>query len=222
MPDELAGGIARQLGVGVERDDILDGRQDGRLPHDLGKAFARTAAQEGVELRELSPLAFVTHPHAFSGVPAARAVKQEKEVLSVGAIFAVQHLDPGPRPLQQHLISRQNLLRCVAEIRQQGEVKVPVPIREVMNLQGLDEAIDALQAREHRGNDHHRAAIGRDAGGIIQAREQAGFHQQRGQPVHQRHGQLTGTKEENQGEDNEFPSLHVERPGLLHKPERGE
>ena len=37
---KLAGGIARQLSVGVERDDILDGRQDGRLPHDLGKALA--------------------------------------------------------------------------------------------------------------------------------------------------------------------------------------
>ena len=97
-----------------------------------------------------------------------------------------------------------------------------IPIREMMNLQGLDEAINAFQAREHRGNDHHRAAIRRDAGGIIQAREQAGFHQQRGQPVHQRHGQLAGAKEENQGEENEFPSLHFERPGLLHKPERGE
>ena len=159
MPDELPGGIARKLGVGVQRDDILDRRQDGRLPHDLGKAFARTAAEQGVELRELSPLAFVTHPQAFSGVPAARAVKQEEEVLSVGGIFPVQHLDAGPRPLKQHLISRQNLLRRVAEIRQQGEVKVLIPIREMMNLQGLDQAINAFQAREHRGNDHHRAAI---------------------------------------------------------------
>jgi hypothetical protein len=78
--DELPGGFARQLGVGVERDDILDGRQDGRLPHDLGKAAAGTAAQEGVELHELSALALVTHPQAFSGVPAARAMKQEKKV----------------------------------------------------------------------------------------------------------------------------------------------
>ena len=119
-------------------------------------------------------------------------------------------------------ISRQSLLRRVAEIRQQGEVKVRIPIREMMNLQGLDQAINAFQAREHRGHDHHRAAIGSDAGGKIQAREQAGFHQQRGQPVHQRHGQLAGAKEENQGEQNEFPSLHFERLGLLHEPERGE
>ena len=60
--NELTGGITRNLSVGVQRDDILDGRKDGRLPYYLGKAFARTAAEEGIELRELSSLAFVTHP----------------------------------------------------------------------------------------------------------------------------------------------------------------
>ena len=104
----------------------------------------------------------------------------------------------------------------------QGEVKVRISIREMVNLQCLDEAINAFQTREHRGNDHHRSAIGSDAGGIIQARELAGFHQQRGQPVHHRHGQLAGAQEENKGEQNESPSLHFERLGLLHEPERGE
>ena len=120
------------------------------------------------------------------------------------------------------MISRQSLLRGVAEIRQQGEVKVRIPIGQMVNLQGLDEAINPCQAREHRGNDHHRAALGSDAGGKIQAREQAGFHQQRGQPVHQRHGQLAGAKQENKGEENEFPSLHFDRLGLAYKPQRGE
>ena len=60
--DKLTGGITRELSVGVQRDDILDSRKDGRLPDNLGKAFARTAAEEDVELRELSSLAFVTHP----------------------------------------------------------------------------------------------------------------------------------------------------------------
>ena len=51
-----AGGIARHLGVGVERDDILDGRQDGRLPHDLGKGFARTAAEAALNSMSLPRL----------------------------------------------------------------------------------------------------------------------------------------------------------------------
>ena len=37
--DELAGGIARQLGVGVERDDIFDGRQNRRCPRRSRKSI---------------------------------------------------------------------------------------------------------------------------------------------------------------------------------------
>ena len=55
-------------------------------------------------------------------------MKQEKEILSVGQIFAVQHLDPVPRPLQQQAISRENLLGSVAEIGQQTEVKMQIPV----------------------------------------------------------------------------------------------
>jgi hypothetical protein len=51
--DELPGGFARQLGVGVERDDILDGRQDGRLPHDFGKA-----SREPPRRRALNSMSF--------------------------------------------------------------------------------------------------------------------------------------------------------------------
>src|ERR1035437_539132 len=99
-------------------------------------------------------------------------MKQEKEVLPacvaealclhnrvfttarrrpVGWILVVQHLDSSPRPLKQHLISGQNLLRCVAEIRKQGEVKVLISIGEMRDLQCLAEAINAFQACEHGG-----------------------------------------------------------------------
>ncbi len=149
-------------------------------------------------------------------------MKQKEKSLVRGWIFMVQHLDTGYRPLKQYLILGQNLLRRVAKIRQQGEVQVLIPIREMMDFQSLDQAINPGQAREHGGNHHHSPAIGRDAGRIIQAREQAGFHQQRGQPVHQRHGQLAGAKESNKSKEYEFPSLHCQRLGLLHKHERGE
>ncbi len=108
----------------------------------------------------------------------------------------VQHLDAGPRPLQQRFVSGQSLLRRVAEIRQQRKMKVLIPIGEMMDLQSFNETINAFQTVEHGGNDHHRAAIRRDAGGIIQSRERTGFQQERGEPVHQRHGQLTGTNQE--------------------------
>ena len=101
-------------------------------------------------------------------------------------------------------------------------MKVRISIREMMNLQCPDEAINAFQTREHRGNDHHRAAIRSNAGGIIQARELARSHQQRRQPVHHRHGKLAGTEEKNKGEQKDSPSLHFERLSQLHEPERGD
>ena len=103
--DELPGGIARQLRVGVERDDVFDRWKNRGLPDDLGKTFRATAAEQGVELHELSALALVTHPEAFACVPAARPMKQEKEIVPVGCVFAVQHFDSGPRPLEQRLSS---------------------------------------------------------------------------------------------------------------------
>ena len=101
--DELAGGIARQLRVGVEGDDKLDGRQDRSVADDLGKAFAGPAAEQGVELRQLAPLAFVTHPQAFDRVPAARPMEQEEDVRPVGLVFGVEHFDACPRPPEQRL-----------------------------------------------------------------------------------------------------------------------
>ena len=220
-PDELPGGVTRQLGVGVERDHVFDGGQDGGLSDDLGKAITGTAAQQRVELCQLSAFAFVTHPKAFAGVPAARAMKQEKQVLPDGRVFAVQLFDSGPRPLQQQIVSRQGLGGCVAKICQQGEVKMLIPVGKMMNLQCLDEAIHAIQTGEHGGNGHDRAAVRRDAGGKIQSWKRVGLQQQRGEPVHHRHGQLAGTQQEYEGKENEFPTLNFKLLGLPHKPEGG-
>ena len=91
----------------------------------------------------------------------------------------------------------------------------------MMNLQCLDEAVNALQTCEHRRNGHHGAAFRGDAGGIIKAGKQAGLEQEHTEPVHQRHGQLAGAEEENHGEENKLPSLHFEHPRLPPKPEPG-
>src|SRR5258708_26869804 len=126
-------------------------------------------------------------------------MKQEKERVVFGRIFLVQQLNSRPSPLQQQFISRQDLFPCVAEIRKESEVKVRIPIRDMIDLQIVKKAINVLQTREHRGDDDHRAEIWSYAGGIIQARQRPGFQQQRCQPVYQRHGQLAGTKNENKG-----------------------
>ncbi len=73
-------------------------------------------------------------------------MKQEKEILAVGSILSIQQLNANPCSLNQNIITRQNLRRCITEIRQQGEVKMLVPVRQMMNLQSLDQAIHAGHA----------------------------------------------------------------------------
>ena len=92
----------------------------------------------------------------------------------------------------------------------------------MMNLQSLDQRIDALQTVEDGGNDYHRAALRWYPGGIVQAREQARLHQERGEPVHQRHRQLTHAEQKNEAEKNESPSLHSERLRPVHETECAE
>ena len=91
----------------------------------------------------------------------------------------------------------------------------------MMNLKRFDQRIDAFQTVEDGRNDHHGAALRRYPGGIIQAREQARLHQQRGEPVHQRHRQLTHAGHKDEREENESPSLHSERLRLVHEAECG-
>src|SRR6185369_5489800 len=95
--NKLSGCIPRQLSIGIERNDVLDRGKNRDSSDDFGKAIARTATKQGVKLRKLSAFAFVTHPQSFAGVPTARAVQKEKEVLFTGRIFAVQDFDSGTR-----------------------------------------------------------------------------------------------------------------------------
>ncbi len=90
-----------------------------------------------------------------------------------------------------------------------------VPVRQVMNLQTFDQPGDRFGAGQQGGHDHHGLALGRDAGGVIQARQQARFDQKGGKPIHQRDGHLTGTKEEDEREESQLPALRPDRQRWL-------
>ena len=66
-PDELPRRVARQLRIRVEGDHEPDVRQILRPADDDGKAIRRPAPEEQVQLRKLSPLAFVSHPGRVPG-----------------------------------------------------------------------------------------------------------------------------------------------------------
>ena len=78
--DQLARDAARQPGVAVERDAVLDVGQDRQIADRDREARVGGAAQQPVELLDLAALALPPHPQALSGVPLPQPVKQEEAV----------------------------------------------------------------------------------------------------------------------------------------------
>ena len=158
--DKPPGGITRQLSVSVQGDDILDRGQKIQITDNIRKATAGRTTKQGVEIGELSALAFIAHPLVFGWIPAARAMKQKKPLGTVRRILAVEPLYPRVSSVQQIFIIGHMLGRCVTKICQQGEMQVRVMVCQIMNLHGLDQPVNSSHTRQHRWNHHHRAPLG--------------------------------------------------------------
>ena len=84
--DQLPSRIARQLGVGVERDHVLDAGERRDIADDRREALRRAlfAGEKRVQVAELPALALVTHPQPLPRIPQARAMEQEEDVARIG------------------------------------------------------------------------------------------------------------------------------------------
>ena len=200
--DELTRGITRQLGIGVERDDVLHPRQQRRIADNKGERVPGTA-QECIEVRELSSLALKTHPDAFLCIPASRTVEQEERTVSVPvtgqscfqlvirgatgriAVLCVELLDAPARELQQGRVLRQHFLVCVRKIGQQSEMQVAVAIGQETNFQRLGQVLDVCGAGEHGGDNHQGVRCGRNARGKIHTWQRMRRHDHLHHPVNQ-------------------------------------
>ena len=109
--DHLPRRIARQLGVGVERDDILDLAQRADVARDSLEGAGIAAAQQCIEVVELAALAFPTHPEAVGFVPAARPVQQEEPAAMLRVIAPIQCIDQRGGGVQQLCLAVVALLR---------------------------------------------------------------------------------------------------------------
>ena len=119
---ELPRGIARQLGIRIERDHIFHRGQDVRLSDDRGKPIRRPAAQEPVQVRQFASLPLVSHPEPLMGIPATRAMEEKKRVAIFACIFGVQRIDACSGRQHQLIVTCHRLLVGILEIREQGKV----------------------------------------------------------------------------------------------------
>ncbi len=216
--DQLPRRIARQLRVRVQGDHIPHVTQGRRVTDHERKAVLGAApagaAQQGVQVRQLAALALVTHPAAFPRIPPSRTVEQEEPVaarlIAVGRVFLVQRRNPLLGQLQQCCVLRKCFLVRVHKIGQQAEVQVLVAIGQKPHFQRFDQLLDAGRAGEQGRHHHQRARLRRDALGEVHAGQWLRRHQQAGEPVHQRPGQLTGRQHRQHADRRPCPAGHFD------------
>jgi hypothetical protein len=212
--DEEAGGVHRQLRVRVEGDDELDASQDGRVPHDIDEGALGASPKERVEFRDLPALSLVAHPPALRLVPAPGPVEQVEEPALRRPVLGVEPGYPHLKPLAQRRVARERLGVRVREIRQQREMKVVVAVREVMDLDRLEQVVNGVGIRDEGGHRHERGGVGLDALGVVQTGKLPRTRHHAREPVHHRDGQLAEAHEEYRSEAGQHPAGDPEAQAL--------
>ena len=211
-PDQRAGRSAREPRVGVERQDVADGREDRHVADDLRVARSRGSAEEAVELLDLPALPLPAHVEALFRIPRAAPMEEKKAVVPPGRVTVVQLLDPGARRLEDFAVVRKRLGLGVEKVAEEGEVDVHVQVPESLHFEVVDQTAHPLHAREERRDDDHRPRALGHAAGKVQPREPARGHEPGRDALDQRDGDLARGQQNEEGRGKLGPDGRTARP----------
>ena len=131
--DHFASSVARQLGIRVERDHVRHSNQliyvAGRLRKTIG-----STSQGSIQVRELAPLAFVSHPHTFRFIPFPIAMQQEERVFSSARIEAIESLNSLPSLFDEVFVARHRHGISILEVGQQSILEAAVAVSQGTNF----------------------------------------------------------------------------------------
>jgi hypothetical protein len=211
-PDQLLGSVAREPRVPVERDAEADLRKDRDVAH-LGRvAGVAGAAEQPVELLDLSPLPLPPHPPVLLRVPQPRPMEQEESVIASLAQARVEGFDPLAGGVEQLGVPGGLGRRRVDEVAEDREVDVGIHVADRLHLEVLEKPLDVLRARQQRGDDDHRPAFGRDASGQVEPRQRLRADEPHHGPLDDRDGQVARREEGDQRGQELVPgSAHGKR-----------
>ena len=195
----LAGRVAGQVGVGVERDDKSHLRQElavsSHVREASGGAGEGGSAEHGVEIGELAAFAFAAHPDAVASVPCAAAVQQQEGIVAIGWTTPIERIDPGHGLPDQRLVGGERFRRGIGEVGEQGEMQVRIAVGEEADLQAFEESIDRGRVGEHGRHGDEGALIGWDARPEIKPRKRVRPDDERRRPGDQPHGKMQGNQQ---------------------------
>ena len=142
---QLPGGITRELGIAIERDYILRVSDLLQTPHGPAKWIVVTE-QQAIEIVQFPALAFQPHPFAFARIPFAVAMEKKERLPVFRPVSAIKIPDPGGAEGDQRIFVGFVVLRLLQSIRQIGEQRekeIAVPVGEIVNLEIVDQLLNA-------------------------------------------------------------------------------
>src|SRR5215208_6867735 len=128
--NQLAGDVARQTRVAVERDAVAHLRQNREVADLHGEAGVGGATQQTVELFDLAAFPFPAHPEAFLRVPLAEPMEEQKAAGAFFRVLGVQRADARARRGEDLGILRQRLRRRIWEIAEKCEVEMAIEVAD--------------------------------------------------------------------------------------------
>jgi hypothetical protein len=167
--DQLLRGVTGQPRVGIERDAVVDGGEDGWIAGFDGEARVGGAPQQPVPFLDLAALALPAHEDALARVPLPHAVDEVEAVVAALGVACVQGVDPGSRGAQDLRVVRHLARGGVREVAQDREVDARIEIAESQHLEVLEQLGDPRDAREQRRHDDHGSRALRHAAQEVEA-----------------------------------------------------
>ncbi len=201
--DQLASAVAGQNRVGVERDDERRRVAEVDVAELGGKRRLGLAAHLARELHQGAPLALPAHPRLDRLVVApVTHEKVERAYAVLGLVALVELGDATDCGFDDLAVAIEPLRIGTLQIAEKPEGDVRIPVREIGDLEVLDDVAGRLHRREQRRH-HHEGPV-RVGHGLaeVELEQRLGRIRHRTQPVDHGKGDL-GERDEPQHDEHE-------------------
>ena len=174
QPTNLAGAVARQARVGVQRDDVTHRGELRQIADRDAERCGVAALHDTVQSRQLAALPLRGHPYMLLPIPLPWPVQKVENRRAVTAILGVQPPDFRSDRHQQPSIAGQVFVIGIGKVGKQCEGDVCVPIGEILPLHVFHKISDPILPRKQRRDGYQCTTVGRNSAGEIQFHDRPG------------------------------------------------
>ena len=183
--DHGVGRAPRQLGIRIQRDDVLCVGKRAQVSG-LDREGIELTLEQLVQIEQLAPFPLPAHPHSLARIENAMPVQQEERSRSRFRVALVQFVGQLNRQLDQRIsIVLPRPRHRVRQIGKQAKVDVGVLVRQVADLEIVEEFPYLLLLHQQRRHHHQGGEGRRHSFGKVELRQGIGFENRGDRVVHQ-------------------------------------